>query len=48
MCDKIVSDDPFKLKFCHDRCKTQEICNKAVDNFLPALNLFPIGLLQVN
>ena len=29
--------DPFKLKYCHDRYKTQEMCNKAVDDFLPAL-----------
>ena len=37
MCDKIVSEDPFKLKYCHNRYKTQEMCNKAVDDFLPAL-----------
>ena len=24
MCDKIVSEDPFKLKYCHYRCKTQK------------------------
>ena len=27
------------LKYCLDRYKTQEICDKAVDNFLPALKL---------
>ena len=37
MCDKIVSDDPFQLKYCHERYKTQEMCNIAVDDFLPAL-----------
>ena len=41
MCDKIVSDDPFKLKYCHDKYKTQEMCNKAVDDFLPALKFVP-------
>ena len=24
MRDKIVSEDPFKLKYCHDRYKTQK------------------------
>ena len=23
MCGKVASDDPFKLKYCHDRYKTQ-------------------------
>ena len=41
MCDKIVSDHPFKLKYCHDRYKTQEMCNKAIDDFLPALKFVP-------
>ena len=27
------------LKYCLDRYKTQEICDKAVDNFLQALKL---------
>ena len=37
MCDKIVSDDPFQLKYCHETYKTQKMCNKAVYDFLPAL-----------
>ena len=38
MCNKIVYDEPFKLKFCRDTCDmTQEMCNKAADDFLPAL-----------
>ena len=41
MSDKIVSENPFKLKCCHDRYKTQKMCNKAVDNFLPALEVLP-------
>ena len=23
LCNKLFSDDPSKLKYCHDRCKTQ-------------------------
>ena len=29
------------LKYCFDRCKTQEMCNKAVDDFLPTLKFVP-------
>ena len=36
-CYKIVSKDPFELKYCHGRYKTQEKGNKAIDDFLPAL-----------
>ena len=41
ICDKIVSEDPFKLKYCHDRYKTQEMCIRAVDDFLQALKFVP-------
>ena len=41
MCDKIASEDPFKLTYCHDRHKTQEMCNKTVDDFLSALKFVP-------
>ena len=41
MCDKGVSEDPFMLKHCHDRDKTQEICDKAADDFLLALKFVP-------
>ena len=44
---KSFFDNLFKSELCHDRCKAQGICNRAVDNFRPALNLFPIGLFQV-
>ena len=47
MCGKAVSNDSFMLKNYLDRCKTQEISHNVVDDFLPALNLFLIGLLQV-
>ena len=41
MCSKVVSKDPFMLKYCLDRQKIQEMCDKAVDAFLPALKLVP-------
>ena len=41
MCDKAVSNDPFMVKYCVDRYKTQEMCNKAVNDFLPALKFIP-------
>ena len=41
MCDKIVSEDSFNLQYCNDRYKTEEMCNKTVDNFLPALEFVP-------
>ena len=41
MCDRINSNDPLKLKYRDDRYKTQEMCNKAIDDFLPALKYVP-------
>ena len=41
VCDKIVFDDPFKLKYCHDKYKTQKMCAEAVDNCLPVLKFVP-------
>ena len=37
LCDKFVSEDPFMLKYCHDKDKTHEMCDKAVDSCLLAL-----------
>ena len=37
MHDKAVSEDPIMLKYCLNRHKTQELCDKAVDDFLPTL-----------
>ena len=28
----------LRLRYCHDRYKTHEMCSKAVDDFLPVLN----------
>ena len=41
MCDKVVSEDSFQLKHFHDRYKTQEMCNKPVNGFLPGLKFVP-------
>ena len=41
MCDKIVSGDLFMLKYFLDRYKTQEMCDKAADAFLPPLKFVP-------
>ena len=37
MYDKVVSNDPFTLKYCLGRYKNQEMCDEAVDDFLPTL-----------
>ena len=41
MYDKILSKHPFMLKYCYDRYKTQEMCGKVVNGFLPALKVVP-------
>ena len=41
MCDKIFSEDSFKLKYCHDRCNTLEMRNKVVNDFLLTLKFVP-------
>ena len=41
MCDKVVFEDPFMLKYCLDRYRTQEMWDKAFDAFLPALKFVP-------
>ena len=41
MYDEIVSERSFMLKCCPDRYKTQEMCNKVVDHFPPALKFVP-------
>ena len=41
MCDKIVSGDLFMLKYFLDRYKTQGMCDKAADAFLPPLKFVP-------
>ena len=41
MCDKIISKNHFMLKHCPDKHKTQKMCDEAVDDFLPTLNVVP-------
>ena len=41
MSDKLVSKDPFVLKHCHDKYKTEEMCDKAIDLCIPALKFVP-------
>ena len=37
MCHEAFCENTFMLKYCIDRYKTQEMCDKAVDDFLPTL-----------
>ena len=46
-CDKFVSKEPLTLKYCDDRYKTQEMCDKAGNTSLQIINVFLIGLLQI-
>ena len=32
MYDRVVSEDPFILKYCLDRYETQKMCDEAVDD----------------
>ena len=41
MCDRIISDDPLSIRYVPDQHKTQQICDKAVDDCLAALKKFP-------
>ena len=41
MSDKVVSKEPSLLKNCIDRYKTEEMCDKSVDAFLPTLKFVP-------
>ena len=39
MCSRVVSEDPFLIVYCPDKCKTQRLCFEAVDGSLAALKL---------
>ena len=43
----VVSLYPFFIVYCTDRYKTQRMCDEAANDSAAALNLFPLGLLQV-
>ena len=34
MCDRTISDDPFSIKYVLDQYKTQQIFDKAADDYL--------------
>ena len=37
MCDRIIFNDPFSIRYVTDQYKTQQMCDKAVDDCLAAL-----------
>ena len=41
MCDKVVPEDPFTLKYCHDIDENEEFCDKNVNSCLLALKFVP-------
>ena len=41
MCDKIISENLFMLKYCPGKYVTQKMCDEAVDDFLLTLNFAP-------
>ena len=40
-CDSVFTEDPFMITSCCDRCKTQWVCNEAVEDCLAALRFVP-------
>ena len=41
MSDKIISGAPFPIRYLPDQYKTQQMCDKALDDFLTALKFIP-------
>ena len=41
MCDRIISDDPFWIRYVPDQYMTQQMCDKAADDCLAVLKLVP-------
>ena len=41
MRERIISDDPFSIKYVPDQYKTQQMCNKTVNDCLSALKFVP-------
>ena len=39
MCDRIISDDSFSIKYVSDQYETQQMCDKAVDDCIAALKI---------
>ena len=45
MCDSIISEDLFSIRYVPDQYKTQKMCDKAVDDSLAALKFIPDWLV---
>ena len=41
MCDSIISEDPFSIRYVSDQYKTQQMCDEAVYGCLTALKFVP-------
>ena len=41
MCDKVISEDPFSIRYFPDQYKTKQMCDEAVDDCLAALEFVP-------
>ena len=41
MCDKVISEDPFSIRYVPDQYKTKQMCDEAVDDCLAALEFVP-------
>ena len=39
MCDRVASEDPPFVVYCPDKCKTQRMCDEAVNDSIAALKL---------
>ena len=37
MCNSIISEHPFSIRYVPDQCKSQQMCDKAVDDCQAAL-----------
>ena len=40
MCYRAISEDRFVLVYCHNKCKTQKMCNEALNDCLASLKFF--------
>ena len=47
LCNKVVSEDPCMLKYCHDKYKAQKMCHKAVDSYLLGSKFVPDWFFRI-
>ena len=45
MCDRIISDDSFSLRYVPDQYNTLQMCDKVVDDYIAALKFIPNSLV---